>query len=147
MRNYFTLLTKVEETRIDELLDAQRTHPRDAKVELGRQIVGRFHGMPSAQSAVDEFFRVFGKGKTGLPDDMDEIQIPANLLESGAVLPIDLAVCCGFAASKSEARRLIAESGMKLDGEVISDALVRIPVRSGQVLQRGKRKFVRLLVD
>jgi tyrosyl-tRNA synthetase len=147
MRNYYTLLTKVEETRINELLDPARTHPRDAKVELGRQIVTRFHGAAEAEHAVEEFFRIHGKGKTGLPDDIEDVRVPAELCSDGAIGAAELVVCCGFAKSKGEARRLIAEGGVKLDGEALSDPQGRLTIRTGQIVQRGKRRFVRLVVE
>lgn len=146
MRNYYTLLTKVDEGRIKELLDSARTHPRDAKVELGRHIVARFHDQQAAQAAADEFFRIHGKDKTGLPDKIDEVAVPAELLSGSSIAAADLAICCGFAKSKGEARRLIAEMGVRLDGEPLPDPQGTVTVRSGQILQRGKRRFVRLVV-
>ena len=53
---------------------------------------------------------------------------------------------CGFEKSRSEAKRIIAESGIRLNGRVIDDALTPIAVKSGDILQRGKRRFVRLLL-
>jgi len=147
MANYFTLLTAVEESRIAELCDANKTHPRDAKVELGRQIVTKFHNKSSAEKAVEEFFRVFGAGKAGLPDDIADVHVPADLVQDGTIAAADLAVCCGFAKSKGEARRLIAGNGVRLDGEPLSDPQGAVAIKSGQVVQRGKRQFVRLVVD
>jgi len=147
MRNYYTLLTKVDDARVNELCDAARTHPRDAKVELGRQIVTKFHDAAAADRAIDEFFRIHGAGKTGLPDEIDEVRVPADLLQGGEIATADLAVCCGFAKSKGEARRLIAENGVRLEGEPLSDPQGMVAIRSGQIVQRGKRKFVRLVID
>jgi tyrosyl-tRNA synthetase len=147
MLNYYTLLTKIDELRITELCDAARTHPRDAKVELGRQIVSKFHDSAAAEKAVEEFFRIHGAGKTGLPDEIPEVRVPADLMQNGAILAADLAVCCDFAKSKGEARRLIAEGGVRLDGEPLADPQGAVAIKSGQVLQRGKRRFVRLVVD
>jgi tyrosyl-tRNA synthetase len=147
MRNYFTLLTKVDETRVKELLNSAKTHPRNAKVELGRYVVTRFHSAASANAAESEFFRIHGKDKAGLPDEMDDVRVPAVLMQDGAIGAAELTVHCGFAKSKSEARRLIAESGVRLDGEALTDAQALVRITTGQVLQRGKRKFVRLVVD
>ncbi len=144
MRNYFTLLTKTDLKRIDELVDPGKTHPRDAKVELGRQIVTRFHGADAAQAAVDEFFRIHGAGKSGLPDEIPDVRIPADLLADGSIAAADLVVACGFAKSKGEARRLIGENGVRLDGEPLPDPMGQVAIQAGQVVQRGKRKFVRI---
>jgi len=146
MRNYFTLLTPLEEARIAELCDPQRTHPRDAKVELGRLIVTKFHDGDAAARAVDEFFRIHGAGKSGLPDEIPDVRVPVNLVQNGLISAADLAVACGFAKSKSEARRLIAENGVRLDGQALADPQGSVAIRTGLIVQRGKRRFVRLIV-
>ncbi len=53
-------------------------------------------------------------------------------------------VACGFAKSKGEARRLIGENGVRLDGEPLPDPMGQVAIQAGQVVQRGKRKFVRI---
>ena len=146
MLNYYTLLTKVDERKMAELTDSGKTHPRDAKVELGRQIVTKFHDGKAAEAAVEEFFRIHGKGKAGLPDDIPEVEVSADLLADGMISAADLAVCCGFAKSKGEARRLINDNGIRLEGEPLPDPMGMVKISSGQVVQRGKRKFVRLVV-
>ena len=147
MFNYYTLLTKVNETRMRQLTNPDRTHPRDAKVELGRRIVTRFHADKAAQAASDEFFRIHGKGKAGLPDEIDEVRVSPELVKGGTISAADLTVCCGFARSKAAARRLIAEKGVRLEGEPLPDPQGSVAVKTGQILQRGKRKFVRLVVE
>ena len=146
MRNYYELLTHVPVERVGELLNAAKTHPRDAKVALAKDIVGQYHGAPAADSAEQEFFRIHGAGKTGLPDEIVEITIPAAMLTQGALPAADLLVHCQFAESKGEARRLIREKGARLDGQVLADPQGTVEVKSGQILQRGKRRFVRLVV-
>ncbi|NOX58956.1 MAG: tyrosine--tRNA ligase [Planctomycetes bacterium] len=147
MANYYELLTTVEPAKIEELTDSAKTHPRDGKVELGRIIVTRFHDEAAATLAVEEFFRIHGAGKSGLPDEMDELCVPADLREGDSIGAADLAVCAGFAKSKGEARRLIADKGLRLDGEPLTDPQGQVAIRTGQVFQRGKRKFFRLRVD
>lgn len=147
MDNYYVLLTRASDEERTRLCDPKTTHPRDAKVELGRRIVTKFHSDGAATAAVEEFFRIHGKGQSGLPDEMDEVCVPAELITDGAVLAVDLAVCCGFAKSRGEARRLIAERGVRLDGEPLPDPQGKVVVKAGQVLQRGKRKFVRLILS
>jgi tyrosyl-tRNA synthetase len=55
-------------------------------------------------------------------------------------------MACGFEKSRSEVRRIVAERGIRLNGDTIEDALTPLAVRSGDILQRGKRKFVRLVL-
>ena len=78
---------------------------------------------------------------------MDELKVPADLRDGDSIAAADLAVCAGFAKSKGEARRLIAENGLRLDGEPLTDPQGMVSIRTGQVFQRGKRKFVKLVVD
>ncbi len=146
MRNYFELLTHVPVSRIIELLDTTKTHPRDAKIELAKDIIGQYHGPEAGEQAKAEFFRIHGAGKAGLPDEIDEVEVPGTLVVDGAVSVVDLLVHCRFAGSKSEARRLLKEKGARLDGEVLPDPQGTVQIKSGQVLQRGKRRFVRLVI-
>lgn len=141
MRNYFELVTRLPRERVDQLLDGSQTHPRDAKVALAKEIVAHYHTPDDAEAAANEFFRIHGAGKTGVPDDIPERSVPP-------LIPVaELVVLCEFAKSKGEARRLIAENGVRLNGEPLSDAHATLQVESGAVLQRGKRKFVRLIVE
>lgn len=146
MPNYFELLTHVPVDRVREMTDAKRANPRDAKVALSKDIVAQYHSQSAADDAEKEFFRIHGAGQTGLPDEVAEHAVRPSLLSDGRIVVTDLVVDCGFATSRSEARRLVAENGVRLDGDVLEDAAASIEIRSGQVLQRGKRKFVRLMV-
>ena len=147
MRNYFELLTHMPVGRIGELLDASKTHPRDAKVALAKDIVAQYHSASAADAAEAEFFRIHGAGKGGLPDEVDEVMVPPSLLTDGAIAVVDLLVHCGFATSKSDARRLVSEKGARLDGCPLPDPLGTVAIQSGQILQRGKRRFVRLKIE
>ncbi len=141
MLNYFELLTRKDAGQINDLLNVDRTHPRDAKVALAKDVVAQYHDTEAAESACVEFFKIHGAGQQGVPDEMPELSVPASL---GA---IDLVVRCGFAKSNSEARRLISENGVRLNGEVIGDPLGSVSIETGSVIQRGKRKFLRLIVN
>ncbi|MCH7526168.1 MAG: tyrosine--tRNA ligase [Planctomycetes bacterium] len=141
MRHYFELLTRFSTAEIDRLLDEAQTSPRDAKVALAKEIVAKYYDTEVAGEAEGEFFRIHGAGKQGLPDEMPEVAVTASM---GAV---DLVVHCGFASSKSEARRLMAEGGVRMNGDVLKDLQATVQIESGAVLQRGKRKFVRLKVQ
>ncbi len=146
MPNYFELLTHVPMDRVRDLTDTARANPRDAKVTLARDIVDQYHGAGAGDTAEQEFFRIHGRGMSGLPDEVPEHAVSGDIIEHGEVGVVDLVVECGFAASRSEARRLVNERGVRLDGAVLDDANGRVAVRSGQVLQRGKRKFVKLVI-
>lgn len=140
MGNYFDLLTRLPESQTGRFLDGGQTHPRDAKVALAKEIVTQYHDEVASESAAEEFFRIHGAGKHGMPDEMPELSV------AGSIGAIALVVQSGFAGSNGEARRLIAEKGVRLDGEPITDPHATLSIRSGAILQRGKRKFVRLVV-
>jgi tyrosyl-tRNA synthetase len=144
MGNYYELLTDRPAQEVRELLDAGKTHPRDAKVALAKDVVAYYHGAEAADAAAAEFDRVHGGAAGGgLPDDVPEQVVPGEWLTEG-VPAVRLVVHCGFASSNSEARRLIAEGGVRLNGRKLTDALAPLVVCPGDVLQRGKRRFVRL---
>jgi tyrosyl-tRNA synthetase len=116
------------------------TGPRDAKRALARGIVARFHGEEAAAAAVQHFDRVFVSHEA--PDDVDEHAFSA---ENGSV-HLPALIADAFGRSRSDARRLLAQGGVKLDGEALGEADVDVaPDRlDGHVLQVGKRHFRRL---
>jgi tyrosyl-tRNA synthetase len=142
MDNYLTLLTDVPREQIDRLLDDRHTHPRDAKIELGKRIVAQFHGAAAADSAAEEFARIFAAKE--LPTDMPEIALPPEALSDGKIAIMALIVRAGFAKSNGEARRLVEQGAVSLDGERIGDFNALISPTAGQVLRVGKRRFGRI---
>jgi tyrosyl-tRNA synthetase len=116
-------------------------NPRDAKVMLAMEIVARFHSQPAAEAARSEFDARFRQG--ALPDDMPEVTLHAN----GAGMPIaQVAKQAGVVESTSEALRLIAQRGLKVDGDVVGDKTLVVAAGSTVVVQAGKRKFARVTV-
>ena len=145
MASYFHLLTDVGGEEVASLTDASKCNPRDSKERLAKIIITQYHDAEAAAMAAEEFKRVHGgKGGGGLPDDIPEFTIPAGAAEGGNILPIDLLTLCRFETSRSEARRIVAERGIRLNGEVVEDALAPLTIKDGDVLQRGKRRFLRL---
>ena len=118
--------------------------PNEAKRELARLIVDRFHGEGSGAQAEAHFNRVFVD--RSVPEEIDELTLEAANGESGAVALPQL-IGAGFDLSSSEARRLIKQGGVKLDGEPVAADVLEIPREQliGRVLQVGKRRFVRLV--
>ena len=132
---------------MDEVLALKRAcaegrNPRDAKVMLAKEIVARFHSSAAADAALTEFESRFKDG--AMPDDMREI----TLASAGAGLPIaQLAKQAGVVESTSEALRLIAQRGLKVDGDVVGDKGLVIKAGSTVVVQAGKRKFARVTIS
>jgi tyrosyl-tRNA synthetase len=139
MENYFTLLTDLPEDQIAILTDPSKTHPRQAKGELGKMIVAQYHGPDAGVSAADEFDRVFKQHD--VPTDMPEIQLP-----SAPIAIVELICTAGFADSRGAAKRLVKQGGVSIDGEKISSIDAEIAPTDGQVLKVGKRKFGQLKV-
>ncbi len=111
--------------------------PMQAKLELARFIVRRSHGEGAAQQAEDHFTRVVREG--GTPDEVPEAALPRD----GTVhLPALLVEHLGI-GSTSEARRLIAQGGVKVNSEVVSDLDLPREALDGALVQAGKRRFMR----
>ena len=130
MLKYYTLLT-------DEDLDAvKKMHPKEAKLRLAENITGQYHGKALAEKAKEEFEGVFSKGE--LPEDVPVYKLKKQ--ESGI---IDVLLDSGLTGSKNEARRLINQGGISLDGERIDkeDAVID---KEG-ILKVGKRRFLKLI--
>jgi tyrosyl-tRNA synthetase len=139
MRNYYTLLTDMPAGEIDVLVDPARTHPKQAKVNLGKLIVEQYHGQAAADPAAEEFDRVFAQRNA--PTDIEEIHIASPMMGI-----IDLVVAAGFAKSNGEARRLIVQNAVSLDDERIADPNAQVSLKAGQVLKVGKRRFGRVVL-
>jgi len=139
MENYFTLLTDVRPEKIAELTNPAMTHPKEAKVFLAKTIVTQLHNEKAAEQAAAEFEKVFAKGQ--LPDDMTEVVMPADTIMASKLL-----LKCGLVASGGEAKRMIKQSAVSINGNKISDPNAEIVPTDGMVVQVGKRKFARLKV-
>ena len=113
--------------------------PMQAKLELARFIVARSHGEDAARAAEEHFTRVVRRGEA--PEEMPDVALPAD---DPVHMPALLA--SSFGMSTSEARRLLAQGGVKLDGEPVTELDVRRERLAGVVLQAGKRRFARLTV-
>jgi tyrosyl-tRNA synthetase len=116
-------------------------NPRDAKVALAQEIIARFHSREAAAHALAEFEARFRDG--ALPENMPEVA----LRTAGAGLPVpQLAKQAGIVDSTSDALRLIAQRGLKIDGEVVADKTLVIAAGRTVVVQAGKRRFARVTV-
>lgn len=109
-------------------------HPRDAKMRLARGITSVFYSEEEAENAEKQFVTTFQQGN--VPDDIPEYAFKDN------EKILDIIVGQKMAGSRSEARRVIDQQGVKLNGEVVSDLNVEIP--DDAILQVGKRRFLRL---
>jgi tyrosyl-tRNA synthetase len=139
MENYFTLLTGLEAEKIAELVDPDRTHPKKAKVLLGKTIVADFYDQVAAKAAAAHFEKVFAQKQ--LPDDIPEIEIPGAPISAAK-----LVVHCRLVPSSSEAKRMIKQSAVTIDGNKVTDPNGEITPTTGMVVQVGKRKFAKVKI-
>lgn len=135
---YFTLCTDVAEAEIADIERALGSgkNPRDAKARLAREIVALYHSKKDAANAEEAFNTVFQK--KGRPDDIEQKEA------TGAHMLRDLLVELDLAVSKSDAQRLIEQGGVRINDVVMKDWKVVVSVKSGMVVQVGKRKFVEI---
>lgn len=145
---YFTHFTEVplERVRAIEAAMAGGANPMDFKMELAREIVRLYHGDDAARAAEEHFRTVFRRRE--LPEDLAPLRVPRGELGPEGTLPLyRLLVVTGLVSSSSEARRLVEQGGVSLDGERAADPLAPVPVRDGLVVRAGKRRFGRLVVE
>ncbi len=140
LASWFRLATELPEedlAQIDKAL-IRGENPRDLKMRLAREIVRMYHGAAAAQKAEAGFVSVFQKHEA--PTDVAELRVKNNQPL------VDVLVAVNFASSKSEARRLVEQKGVKADGAVLADPSAPLAVpKSGLLLQKGKRHFIRII--
>ncbi len=146
MVRYFELVTQVplEEVRaIEAGLKDGSLHPRDVKMRLGREIVAIYHGTEAAQKAEEEFKKVFQQ--RALPDEIPEFKVTDEVMEKGQIVLPKLLVAAKLVSSTSEARRMVKQNAVKIDGDTVSDPNLRFDFSPQTVIKVGKRKFVKLI--
>jgi tyrosyl-tRNA synthetase len=138
---YCTLAPLDEVRAIAARLSSGELHPRDVKKRLAREITARYHGDAAARGAEAEFERVFAARE--LPEEIAEVGFPRDRLRKGVVRLIHLLVELGLADSNAEARRLISQGGVTLDGKRINQD-VDVAVHDGSLVRVGRRRFARV---
>ena len=139
MANYYTLLTDLPAEEIATLVDPGQTHPKEAKVRLGKTIVTQFYGAELADVAAAEFEKVFAQGQ--LPDEMPEVALPAEEISVKQLLTL-----CRLVDSGGEAKRMVAQGGVSIDGKKAADPNAAIIPTDGMIVQVGKRRFARVCI-
>ncbi|MGI6647947.1 MAG: tyrosine--tRNA ligase [Bacillota bacterium] len=145
MLRYFELVTRVPLSEINQIaqgLEQSTLHPRDVKMRLAREIVTMYHGSEAAQAAEAEFRKVFQQGE--LPDDLPEVLVPAKEITEGRIWIGRLLVVLNLVPSTSEARRLVTQGGVQIDGQRIDDPAANVLLKDGNVVRAGRRKFARV---
>lgn len=135
MSKYFELLTDFTHQEIWEFLNM---HPRDAKLKLAEGITTMLHNSQDAETAKEEFLRMFSE--KGLPDEISEKMLP-----SGTFTILEVVIASGICSSNGEARRLIAQGGVKWGEEKIESIETEIEITpEPTILRIGKRQFLKI---
>jgi tyrosyl-tRNA synthetase len=148
MMDYFGLVTDVPDEELAEMQEALRTrsvNPMELKMRLAREIVGQFHSPEAAREAEERFTKVFRKRE--LPEEMQDLIVPKSVLEAGEIaanLFPSLLKDLGVMPSTSEARRLISQGAIEVDGQrVTSEGAVSL--RVGSIIRVGRHRFLRIV--
>ena len=147
MEQYYRLASDLPPDEVSatmERLADGKLHPMKAKLELARRIVALYHGAAAGNRAEAEFISVFRQRRT--PDDMPEVDVTADLA-GGEIWIVRLVARVGFAPSNREARQLVGQGAVSIDGTRIGNAAAQVRPANGSVLKVGKRRFARLLVQ
>src|SRR5262245_50910536 len=145
MWRYYNMLTDLSAAEIDQLkADATtgKRNPRDLKVELAKRLVADYHSQQAADLAENEFNRRFRERQSPT-----EIETTFINIREGNIKLVDLIANTGLASSKAEARRLISQGGVRLDGERVNEVSLEIDpnVIKETILQVSKLKFLKVI--
>ncbi|MDP3769441.1 MAG: tyrosine--tRNA ligase [bacterium] len=136
---YFEVYTNVPMAEIDHIkedLEAGK-NPMEAKMMFAEALVARYHGARVASQEKKEFQKVFSQGN--IPDAIPEIS-----LHHGSWSTIELLIACNLAPSKSEARRLLGQGAVEINGSTIEEIHKEVIIKKGSVVRVGKRRFVKI---
>lgn len=139
--NYFELATDVSSSELQEIknqLEEKIVNPRDIKRKLAQKLVEMYYNTDSAKSAEEAFDKIFIKKE--IPDEIPELTISEKEINI-----LDLIVKVNFAPSRGEAKRLVIQGGVSLNGKRIEDINSLIIPENGMVLKVGKRKFIKFV--
>lgn len=140
--DYFVLTTDLSASDLAQIkidLERKESNPRDLKRRLARELVRLYHSAEAAHAAEKEFDRIFVR--KDLPDEIPEQTLR---VEDGAVGILRLLTDTGLATSNSEARRLINQGGVSVDGRRITDPNFTVPLSRTVIVKVGKRKFIKV---
>lgn len=136
---YFELTTDVSKGELDRIksdLENPKINPRDIKRKLARTLVSMYYSEEKAQKAEMEFDKIFVS--KGIPDDIDEFECKEPMRI------IDLLVEAKLASSKSDARRLIQQGGVDIDGDRVANPNMVLPDKNEMIVKVGKRRFLKV---
>ncbi|MDD5016351.1 MAG: tyrosine--tRNA ligase [Atribacterota bacterium] len=147
MIRYFELVTNVSLDEINKVkidLENNSLHPRDVKKRLARNIVTLYHSQSAAMMAEEEFEKVF-KNKL-YPEKIKELILNKDDLKEGKVWLVKLVILSGVVGNKSEARRMVEQGGVRVNGKKVNDPNFDLTVEDGMILKIGRLNFIKLFI-
>jgi len=147
MIRYFELVTDISLDEINKVkigLENDSIHPRDVKKRLARNIVTLYHSQSAAMMAEEEFEKVF-KNKL-YPEEIKELILKKDDLKEGKIWLVKLVVLSGIVGNKSEARRIVEQGGVRINGEKVNDPNFDVTVEEGMILKIGRLNFIKLVI-
>lgn len=139
MRKYYELLSTVGLTQLQAIREEQ-VHPLDAKKQLATELVTRFHGEAAAIGAAEDFVQRFQRRE--LPSEIDTFAWSG---QEEKVWICQLMRAVGFAKSTSEARRLVQQGGVRIDGVAVTDQDLHVAAQGETILQVGRRRVIKII--
>lgn len=142
MPTYYELCTDVPMDEVKKMMDGIKNgteHPMEVKKRLAWEVTSFYHTPEEADEAKAEWTRRFSERE--LPSDMPDIKVPADAYKDGKVWIVKLLTVAGMAPTNSEARRLVQQGAVTIDGEKVTDANAELELKDGQVLRAGKLRF------
>lgn len=146
MTDYYRLVTDVPAFRvgeIEEALASGKLHAAEAKRQLGWELIRMYHGERAADEARRRFDLIHKERK--IPADAGDFTIGSELVNEGQVWLPRLLVALGFVSTNSQGRRLLSQSGVRVDGEAVTTEQLPLGDLKGHVIQVGRRNFARLI--
>ena len=148
MPMYYELLldrSKAEVAQLQADIEQGRLHPRQAKSDLAKAIIGTYHDAAAADAAAAEFDKIFVQRE--LPSEMPDILVSRSEFDGDCIWLVKVLMAAEFVASNGEGRRAIRQGGVKVDGQTITDEMAQVPLRGGEVVQVGKRRVGRVVIQ
>ncbi len=134
---YATFPNPLESEKFEEGLKSGLLHPKEAKIQTAKKIVALYHGEEEAEKAHQDFEKVFSKKE--VPDEVETLVL--NVANKVQPL-VDVLVATGLAPSKKEAKRLIEQGGVYVDGSRVCDVYMNLDISTRRLIKYGKRKFL-----
>lgn len=139
MRKYYELLSTVDLARFQEICE-EKIHPLEAKKQLASELVSRFHGEAAAGRAAEDFAQRFQRRE--LPSDIETVTWSG---QEESVWICHLLRTAGLVKSTSEARRLVQQGGVRLDGTLVTNQDFQVPAEGEKILQVGRRRVLKIV--